>query len=176
MILSLVPCFYYPVATLPCARARSIETMATIREARDEREEQAARPEPTPQEPAASSTPVAARKPEGLTEARGGKPDNLKEIKGVGPRLEQLLHRLGFFHFDHILPVPFNYGANFSKGDKHFFSQITATTNDLIFFFTITNNGQFQFICVWMGFYFNYFTNNNIVEIGTNIVHGFYFC
>lgn len=37
-----VPCFYYPVATLPCERARSITTGATITEANDE-QRQAAR-------------------------------------------------------------------------------------------------------------------------------------
>jgi NADH-quinone oxidoreductase subunit E len=28
--------------------------------------------------------------------------DDLKLIKGVGPKLEALLHSLGFFHFDQI--------------------------------------------------------------------------
>src|SRR6056297_2901157 len=28
--------------------------------------------------------------------------DDLKMIKGVGPKLEQLLHKLGFFHFDQV--------------------------------------------------------------------------
>ena len=41
-------------------------------------------------------------KPATLTEAREGGPDNLKEIKGVGPKLEQLLHSMGFYHFDQI--------------------------------------------------------------------------
>ena len=51
---------------------------------------------------APSNAPGSGRKPEGLTEARGGKPDDLKRIKGVGPKLEKLLHRLGFFHFDQV--------------------------------------------------------------------------
>ncbi|MEM9435935.1 MAG: hypothetical protein AAGA15_02760 [Pseudomonadota bacterium] len=41
-------------------------------------------------------------KPAALTVARGGTPDDLKQIKGVGPKLEALCHRLGFFHFDQI--------------------------------------------------------------------------
>jgi predicted flap endonuclease-1-like 5' DNA nuclease len=41
-------------------------------------------------------------KPETLSAAREGGPDNLKEIKGVGPKLEELLHSMGFFHFDQI--------------------------------------------------------------------------
>ncbi|MGJ8603919.1 MAG: endonuclease [Marivita sp.] len=41
-------------------------------------------------------------KPETLSAARDGGPDNLKEIKGIGPKLEQLLHSMGFYHFDQI--------------------------------------------------------------------------
>ncbi len=44
----------------------------------------------------------AGQKPQGLTEARGGQPDDLKRIKGVGPKLEKLLHSMGYFHFDQI--------------------------------------------------------------------------
>lgn len=40
--------------------------------------------------------------PEVLKEARGGLPDDLKLLKGVGPKLEQTLNELGFFHFDQI--------------------------------------------------------------------------
>jgi len=49
-----------------------------------------------------SPVPVAARRPAALTAARDGGPDDLKRIKGVGPKLETLLHSLGFFHFDQI--------------------------------------------------------------------------
>ena len=42
------------------------------------------------------------KRPEGLSAARGGKPDNLKEIKGIGPKLEKLCFKLGFYHFDQI--------------------------------------------------------------------------
>lgn len=64
-------------------------------------------PEPAPA-PAAEPAPVAVpaegpgTKPATLQEARDGKPDDLKQIKGVGPKLEQLLFTLGFFHFDQI--------------------------------------------------------------------------
>ncbi len=37
-----------------------------------------------------------------LTEARGGQADDLKQISGVGPKLEELLHSNGVFHFDQI--------------------------------------------------------------------------
>jgi predicted flap endonuclease-1-like 5' DNA nuclease len=52
--------------------------------------------------PVASPDPAVAAKPAGLAAARGGKADDLKLIKGVGPKLEALCHRLGFYHFDQI--------------------------------------------------------------------------
>ena len=42
--------------------------------------------------------------PAGLAAPRGAGPDDLKLIKGVGPVLEAMLHRLGYFHFDQIAP------------------------------------------------------------------------
>ena len=45
---------------------------------------------------------VAERRPEGLSAPVGAGADDLKLIKGVGPELERLLHRLGFFHFRQI--------------------------------------------------------------------------
>ncbi|MEP1198547.1 endonuclease [Tateyamaria sp.] len=41
-------------------------------------------------------------KPETLSAARDGVPDDLKQIKGVGPKLEGVLHSMGFYHFDQI--------------------------------------------------------------------------
>lgn len=41
-------------------------------------------------------------KPMTLTAARDGGADDLKRIKGVGPKLEKMLHGLGFFHFDQV--------------------------------------------------------------------------
>ena len=49
-------------------------------------------------------------KPVTLDAPRGGNGDNLKKIKGVGPKLEQLCNRLGFWHFDQI--------ANWSDDEK----------------------------------------------------------
>jgi NADH-quinone oxidoreductase subunit E len=54
-----------------------------------------------PVAPAPAAAPVASR-PAALSAARGGKADDLKLIKGVGPKLEALLNRLGFFHFDQV--------------------------------------------------------------------------
>jgi predicted flap endonuclease-1-like 5' DNA nuclease len=55
-------------------------------------------------EPKAKAAPKAKApaKPATLTAPRGGAPDNLKEIKGIGPKLEAMLHGMGFYHFDQI--------------------------------------------------------------------------
>nr|MCU0912048.1 fused NADH-quinone oxidoreductase subunit E/endonuclease [Paracoccaceae bacterium] len=41
-------------------------------------------------------------RPKALKAARKGGPDDLKMIKGVGPKLEAMLHGMGIFHFDQI--------------------------------------------------------------------------
>jgi NADH-quinone oxidoreductase subunit E len=41
-------------------------------------------------------------KPTLLTAARDGKADDLKLVWGVGPKLEELLHGLGVYHFDQV--------------------------------------------------------------------------
>ncbi len=41
-------------------------------------------------------------RPAALDGPRGGKADDLKLIKGVGPKLEKLCNKLGFWHFDQI--------------------------------------------------------------------------
>ena len=45
---------------------------------------------------------VAATRPAGLEGPREGKADDLKVIVGIGPKLEALCHRLGFYHFDQL--------------------------------------------------------------------------
>jgi predicted flap endonuclease-1-like 5' DNA nuclease len=55
-----------------------------------------------PAKAAAFVAPAVADKPKGLTAARGGKADDLKLVKGIGPKLEILCHKLGFYHFDQI--------------------------------------------------------------------------
>ncbi len=59
---------------------------------------------PTPAIAVAEAAPLAAAlsKPEGLSAARDGKPDDLKQVKGIGPALEKLCNRLGFYHFDQL--------------------------------------------------------------------------
>ncbi len=62
-----------------------------------------AKPEPVEIAPA----PVVAKvvsdgRPQTLDKARGGKKDNLKRIKGIGPKIEGILNKLGIYHFDQI--------------------------------------------------------------------------
>ena len=53
--------------------------------------------------PEAKAPVMAAQsRPAGLPAARGGIPDDLTIIVGIGPELEILCHRLGFFHFDQL--------------------------------------------------------------------------
>ncbi|MCE8008831.1 hypothetical protein [Aestuariivita sp.] len=49
-----------------------------------------------------TSDATTESQPETLVGARDGRADNLKLLKGVGPKLEQTLNELGFFHFDQI--------------------------------------------------------------------------
>lgn len=52
-----------------------------------------------------ATEPAVARdaiKPAGIDGPRDGTPDDLKRIKGVGPKLEELLNSLGYYHLDQI--------------------------------------------------------------------------
>ncbi|SFG49385.1 NADH-quinone oxidoreductase subunit E [Sulfitobacter dubius] len=52
---------------------------------------------------AETSAPAApGQKPAQLDGPREGGADDLKKIKGVGPKLEQMLNGMGFYHFDQI--------------------------------------------------------------------------
>ena len=66
-----------------------------------------ATPAATPEAKAAGQ--AGGVKPAGLSAPKGGKADDLKVILGIGPKLEALCHRLGFFHFDQI--------ANWTAGE-----------------------------------------------------------
>ncbi len=76
----------------------------------EEAKKKAAQKKATPKKAAATkakapkedAVEVAEQQPETLTAARDGKADDLKQLKGVGPKLEQTLNELGFFHFDQI--------------------------------------------------------------------------
>ncbi|UAB89767.1 NADH-quinone oxidoreductase subunit NuoE [Ruegeria sp. SCSIO 43209] len=51
---------------------------------------------------AAEAKAAKEDQPETLSSARDGKPDDLKMLKGVGPKLEETLNELGFYHYDQI--------------------------------------------------------------------------
>lgn len=46
--------------------------------------------------------PSASARPTTLAKARDAGPDKLTKIKGIGPKLQELLFSMGFFHFDQI--------------------------------------------------------------------------
>ena len=50
----------------------------------------------------ASKPAAAGSKPRTMKAPRKAGADDLKQIKGVGPKLEAMLHSLGFFHFDQV--------------------------------------------------------------------------
>ncbi|WP_380058447.1 NADH-quinone oxidoreductase subunit NuoE [Falsihalocynthiibacter sp. SS001] len=52
--------------------------------------------------PEAPQAEVAEKKPRTMKAARKAGPDDLKLLKGVGPKLEQTLNELGFYHYDQI--------------------------------------------------------------------------
>jgi len=53
--------------------------------------------------PAATRKAVSkSGKPEMLKKARASGADDLKQIKGVGPKMEKLLNKMGVYHFDQV--------------------------------------------------------------------------
>ncbi|WP_298675960.1 NADH-quinone oxidoreductase subunit NuoE [uncultured Lentibacter sp.] len=52
--------------------------------------------------PAAAQGDVSEKKPRTMSAPRKAGADDLKRISGVGPKLEQTLNELGFWHFDQI--------------------------------------------------------------------------
>lgn len=57
---------------------------------------------PAPSAPAPAAVVTEAARPAALDAPRAGGADDLKRIKGIGPKLEELCHSLGFYHFDQI--------------------------------------------------------------------------
>lgn len=56
----------------------------------------------SPENAAERAAPRAESRPELFKEPKAGKADDLKLIWGVGPKLEQMLHQMGVWHFDQI--------------------------------------------------------------------------
>ncbi len=80
----------------PAAKAKAT---AAVAKARPKSSKPAAKAAATP----AARKPVSKDgKPEMLKKARAGGSDDLKMIKGVGPKLEALLNKLGVYHFDQV--------------------------------------------------------------------------
>ena len=52
--------------------------------------------------PLAGADAGEGTRPSGLTAPREGGADDLKRIKGVGPKLENMLNEMGYYHFDQI--------------------------------------------------------------------------
>ena len=78
------------------------ETGVTVQEARAVAKGRPAAARPAPADEAPAEVSGRGKKPRALKAPRKGIADDLKLIKGVGPKLEALLHRLGFFHFDQV--------------------------------------------------------------------------
>ncbi|MGR3434777.1 MAG: NADH-quinone oxidoreductase subunit E [Shimia sp.] len=57
---------------------------------------------PTASDAPDRETPPMEKRPEALDGPRDGRADDLQRISGIGPKLEGLCHRLGFYHFDQI--------------------------------------------------------------------------
>lgn len=79
-------------------------------------------------EPVAASNPKAVDpewKPQGFSGPRDGTPDDLQKIKGIGPKLEKLLHSMGFYHFDQIASWTENEVAWVDQNLEGFFGRVT---------------------------------------------------
>ncbi|NHQ72927.1 NADH-quinone oxidoreductase subunit E [Roseovarius gahaiensis] len=78
---------------------------ATVDETGIEKREAQAKSKAKPKAKAAAqpeSDVAPGKKPRTMKAPRKAGADDLKMIKGVGPKLEQMLHKLGFFHFDQV--------------------------------------------------------------------------
>ena len=85
----------------PAAKAKAKPAPKAIAKAPASKAKSIAKPKTT-----AAAAPVAAdgpgKKPRTMKAPRKAGADDLKLIKGVGPKMETLLHGLGFFHFDQV--------------------------------------------------------------------------
>lgn len=97
-----------PAAPKAAAPAASTTTKPAAKPKAASKPEAAAKPKATAKPKAAAkaaapaATTGAGTRPAALSAARASGADDLKMIKGVGPKLEALLNRLGFYHFDQV--------------------------------------------------------------------------
>ncbi len=97
-----------PAAPKAAAPAASTNTKPAAKPKAAPKPKAAAKPKATAKPKAAAkaaapaATTAAGKRPAALSAARASGADDLKMIKGVGPKLEALLNRLGFYHFDQV--------------------------------------------------------------------------
>ena len=97
-----------PAAPKAAAPAASTTTKPAAKPKAASKPKAAANPKATAKPKAAAkaaapaATTGAGTRPAALSAARASGADDLKMIKGVGPKLEALLNRLGFYHFDQV--------------------------------------------------------------------------
>jgi len=92
----------------PGAKAKAKPVRGTV--APEPKSEPKSEPKPEPKKgtktdakaQSGAAAPGAGTKPPSLSAARASGADELTRIRGVGPKLEALLNRMGFFHFDQI--------------------------------------------------------------------------
>lgn len=91
-----------PIGTMGTERPRSAAQQDEARKAAKAAPKAEAPKAEAKPAPKAEPAPAADEKPAMLDAPRDGGADDLKMIKGVGPKLEALLHSMGIYHFDQI--------------------------------------------------------------------------
>lgn len=104
---------------IPAGEKTSDKGLANLEKQKTEKAEKASGDKPAPAAPAAKKAAGADKtadydgdgkfegenegsKPATLDAPREGGADDLKKIKGVGPKMEAMCNKLGFYHFDQI--------------------------------------------------------------------------
>ncbi len=90
------------VATKPAAKTEAPKPAAKAKAAPKAKAEPKPKATAKPKAEPAPADDGAGKKPATLSAAREGGPDDLKQIKGVGPKMEAMLHSMGFYHFDQV--------------------------------------------------------------------------
>lgn len=91
-----------PAAPKAAAPAASATTKPAVKPKAAPKPKATAKPKAAAKAAAPAATTGAGTRPAALSAARASGADDLKMIKGVGPKLEALLNRLGFYHFDQV--------------------------------------------------------------------------
>jgi predicted flap endonuclease-1-like 5' DNA nuclease len=102
VVFLLVGAFNYFVFAKPVPPlAGGFEPGQTLRKGAAPAAASAPKPAAAPAPEVKAASPAAGRAP-GALDAPQGEPDDLKQIKGVGPKLEEMLHGMGVYHFHQI--------------------------------------------------------------------------